>query len=260
MGSIFTDPLLFLGGDEVHNSCYATDNVTANYLKQHDLQAPAMVDLFWQKLQSPEIWANISGGSRTLGVWVSDTPDPAGCYNGSRPCPVLPINTSSSVLKNGTVVAAYQSNYTAAELISSGRPTIAAYGNLYLATDPGGGDGGWQARHSRELCDEIAAEGACAATGEGNLLIGGLASAWGENLNSANFDTVVWPSLLAVAERLWSPKLQARDIETTSQGKGTVAAAARIAVMACHMRTRHGVPVAAGLQPGFCEADVRWQP
>ena len=29
-----------------------------------------------------------------------------------------------------------------------------------------------------------------AGTGEGKLLIGGLASAWGEELNSANFDTV----------------------------------------------------------------------
>jgi hypothetical protein len=32
---IFPDPHLFLGGDEVHNSCYRLDNDTAAYLNAH---------------------------------------------------------------------------------------------------------------------------------------------------------------------------------------------------------------------------------
>ena len=102
------DPLLFLGGDEVHNSCYSADNSTAEYLKEHHLEPPAMVDLFWQNVQADvrimlvplaqdcyalrcthtvrvyvcvhvcgcghQVWPNVSAGKRTLGVWVSDMP------------------------------------------------------------------------------------------------------------------------------------------------------------------------------------------
>jgi hypothetical protein len=102
------DPLLFLGGDEVHNSCYSADNSTAEYVKEHHLEPPAMVDLFWQNVQADvrtvlvplaqdcyalrcthtvrvyvcvhvcgcghQVWPNVSAGKRTLGVWVSDMP------------------------------------------------------------------------------------------------------------------------------------------------------------------------------------------
>ena len=165
------------------------------------------------------------------------------------PCHVLPINTS--VLRNThTVVSAYQSNRTAAELIDAGRPTIASYGNYYLSS---GDSRDWQSRYTRDPCDEIDAAGACVnGTGAGGLLIGGTASAWGESVNAANFDAVVWHGLLAVAERLWSPKVEPRKIGDVVGG-----AAVRLEVMSCYLRTRYGVPVGA-LNPGYCPADVRW--
>ncbi len=86
----------------------------------------------------------------------------------------------------------------------------------------------------------------------GALLIGGLASAWGEGLNAANFDATVWHGLLAVAERLWSPKVGPAKMGAVVGGAGD-----RMEVMSCYLRTRYGVPVGA-LSPGYCPADVRW--
>jgi hexosaminidase len=248
---IFPDPTLFLGGDEVHSACYAVDNETT-------LQdAPAVVDRFWQTVQSdvlPRLATDTAGRNRRmLGVWVSDMPGPGGnglCYNNTRPCPVLPINTSVLSL-NSTVVNAYQSNHTAAALIAAGFRTIASYGNYYLASgDDGGTD--WGSRYTRDLCDEIHGVHACdAKTGQpGAALLGGMASAWGEHIDAANFDAVVWHSLLAVAEQWWSPA-------PASMPDAMNGAGARLESMACHMRTRHGVPVGS-LQPGFCPADTRW--
>jgi hypothetical protein len=99
------------------------------------MESPAIVDLFWKNVQNISVLQK-----KTLGYWVSDMPGP--CSNGTKPCPVLPINTS--VLRNtSTVVSAYQSNWTAAELIDAGRPTIASYGNYYLAS---GDSKNWQVR------------------------------------------------------------------------------------------------------------------
>lgn len=197
------------------------------------------------------------------------------------------------MLGNGSVVTAYQSNRTAAELIAAGRPTIAAYGNYYLADTGGADDDGWESRYTRaDLCDEIKAEGACTPTGGGQLLMGGLASAWGETLSAANWDGVVWHSLLAVAERLWSPKLpkvvdsaartsmtrerndagdasinnsnnetavsENAEAESKMAAAGVSDARGRLEVMSCYLRMTYGVPVASGFEPGFCPADVRW--
>jgi hexosaminidase len=63
---------------------------------------------------------------------------------------------------------------------------------------------------------------------------------WGEQVNSVNYDSRVWPRACAVAERLWSP-----------QGVTNVAAAqTRLIEHACRLEQR-GVR-SGPIQPDYC--------
>jgi hexosaminidase len=66
---------------------------------------------------------------------------------------------------------------------------------------------------------------------------------WSEYVDDVNFHARVYPRLLAVAERLWSPI----DI------KNITYALPRIDYMGCHVMLKRGIPVSP-IQPGYCNA------
>lgn len=45
------------------------------------------------------------------------------------------------------------------------------------------------------------------------LVLGGIATVWGEFINSANVETILWPGASAVAERLWSSPKATTDAQ-----------------------------------------------
>jgi hexosaminidase len=74
-------------------------------------------------------------------------------------------------------------------------------------------------------------------------LIGGEAAMWGEMVDENNIESVVFPRLCAVAERLWSPAAVADQAD----------ALARLTMHRCRL-VRRGVR-AAPVQPGFCTGE-----
>lgn len=79
---------------------------------------------------------------------------------------------------------------------------------------------------------------------EQKLVLGGEASQWGEQVDSASIHTRMWPRAAATAERLWSPA-SLRD---------TNAAAPRLTRMYCWLR-RRGIassPIRPSAVYGYC--------
>jgi hexosaminidase len=72
------------------------------------------------------------------------------------------------------------------------------------------------------------------------LVIGGEACAWGETIDDSNLMATLWPSLSAVAERLWS----AQTVNDAA------AALPRLSDQRCRLKRRgiRGTP----LGPGYC--------
>lgn len=75
------------------------------------------------------------------------------------------------------------------------------------------------------------------------LILGGGAAVWGEQVDDINFDSRVFPRVLATAERLWSP-MDVNDYK---------AATPRLEYARCHVLVRRGVG-AGPLIPGYCDA------
>jgi hypothetical protein len=73
-----------------------------------------------------------------------------------------------------------------------------------------------------------------------DLLLGGEASAWGDCISAESFESMVWPTTSAVAERLWS----AKSVNNVTE------ALPRLAAMRCSM-VRRGIRVSP-LHPGSC--------
>jgi hexosaminidase len=78
------------------------------------------------------------------------------------------------------------------------------------------------------------------------LVLGGHASMWGEQVDSSNFMSRVWPRASSMAERLWSGSTASDD--TTIRD--------RMASFRCHM-VRRGID-AGPIGPGVCDKEPRF--
>lgn len=76
-----------------------------------------------------------------------------------------------------------------------------------------------------------------------SLIIGGEVAMWGEHVDDANFDSIVYPRANAVGERLWS---QESVTDETS-------AHSRLLIQRCRMIQR-GIR-SSPVEPGFCATE-----
>lgn len=58
----------------------------------------------------------------------------------------------------------------------------------------------------QQLCPYNASAPLSCSAAQRQMIVGGQACQWGENVDATNLFTTSWPDLTAVAERLWSPK------------------------------------------------------
>lgn len=82
---------------------------------------------------------------------------------------------------------------------------------------------------------------------ETELIVGGEASLWGEEIDNTNLASKAWPRGAAFAERMWSPREA-----TPSTKRGLSLTGPRLARIVCKMRAR-GL-TASPLSPGSCYA------
>jgi hypothetical protein len=134
MTTVFEDPLIMLGGDEVGFDprckyiepdgtpdrvcgyhCFDKDPGVARWMRQQGINSTAILDYFWKQITA-RVVPKLSG--KTVGVWMADRPNGAGGPHHVWPPPHM------STLPPASVANVYQSMSTAAPLLDRGVPVV----------------------------------------------------------------------------------------------------------------------------------------
>eukprot|EP00039_Didymoeca_costata_P008872 m.117984 g.117984 ORF g.117984 m.117984 type:complete len:562 (-) comp14267_c0_seq2:2181-3866(-) len=229
MGTVFEDPLLMLGGDEVGFDpkcqwpgspvcgyhCFDKDPSVASWMAQHQLNSSQLLDYFWTQVTA-QVAPNLIG--KTLGVWMADTPNGAGGPLRVWPAPKM------STLPRSAIANIYQTMETAIPILNAGYKTVLsiASSEWYLDYHPD-----FNTIYKVRPCQQLNCQDHPSWK---NLLLGGEVCMWGTFASKENFDANVWEGVAAVAERLWT------DGNHTSQD-----AMSRYQSLACHWSLAGGI-------------------
>jgi hypothetical protein len=128
MATVFDDPLMYLGGDEVGFDpkckwpgsrvcgyhCFDKDPSVAAWMQAKGMNATQLLDHFWSQVTArvvPKL-----GAGKTVGVWMADRPNGAGGPSHVWPAPHM------ATLPRGAVANVYQSMRTAGPILDAGYP------------------------------------------------------------------------------------------------------------------------------------------
>ena len=266
MGEIFTDPYLFLGGDEVGPSCFAQHPAMARWMQEHHMNGSQVENYFWQMFgeRVAPLLPN-----KSFVIWEADA---------------VPIDIAS--LPPRSIVDPFQSPSTADAFIEAGVPVILSSAGLnwYLDGECAGyNHQAWQCTYWGAPGTAVPASpiGPRYTPAQAALVLGGEVSTmtiasfsqlntwtthctrlrftafciacilqvsmWGDDVNADVIGAFVWRGALALAERLWSAPSALRDPRMNN------APTVRLAQQGCRMRMR-GVGVGP-TQAGWCPAD-----
>ena len=103
MGGIFTEPSMFLGGDEVNFKCWDANPAIAAWLSAHNMTSAQLQQYFWVQMRARVLPAL----NKTVGVWEADG---------------LQIDLSD--LPAGAFVNVYQSFATASKTLAANKSTV----------------------------------------------------------------------------------------------------------------------------------------
>jgi len=226
MSEIFTDEVMFLGGDEVNTATWTSDPKIVQWLKTHNMTADDLQPYFWSQMRDKVLPTLPS--KKILGVWEND---------------VFQVDPSS--LPKDSIVNVYQSLKTAIKALQMNLTTTVsiAGSHWYLDSECGGyNQNAWKCIYNVDPGSVTAG----LPSYQAELLIGGEVAMWGEGINQDNFDAFVWRAASAAAERLWSRL----DLTPTADASTL----ARLASFACRLSKR-GIKVGP-VGPGFCPSDA----
>lgn len=103
MGGIFTEQMMFLGGDEVNSGCWDSNPAIAAWLAAHNMTSSQLQQYFWVTMGKRVL----PGLNKTIGVWEANN---------------LQIDLSS--LPAGAFTNVYQSFETAKNTTADSKPTV----------------------------------------------------------------------------------------------------------------------------------------
>ena len=280
MGTIFPDPYLALGGDEVSYGCAA--GVKRVWLAAHNMTAAGLLPHFWRRVTA-EVLPRLN---RTLYVWGTGTLsnlDPSTVPLGT----VFNLYTNLAASLNATarrgvpgiLSAPYYLDQTQGYRMGPGEAAGEAAAGVQGSArargqpqpqpqpqaDPEGRECGagihhinslWQCFYSASPADGVAD---AALAGNTSLVMGGEACIWGEGTSHLTIEEQTLTLASAVAERLWSGAAFPRQPPTwaataTPELEGAARAAPgtedRLAAHVC-LLNRMGLR-ASPIRPGFC--------
>jgi len=148
MVGVFTDPLIYLGGDEVGFDpkcnmtgykgrvcgyrCFDRDPAIAKWMAAKGMNATQLLDYFWSSVATNVVPKLPGFPNRTVGVWMADRPNGASPYWPPPHMRDLPANAVANV---------YQSMATAGPILDAGSPVVlsVAGSDWYLDCEPAAG-------------------------------------------------------------------------------------------------------------------------
>ena len=210
----FTEPVLFLGGDEVSASCYDSDPRVRRWMTANCEQlrccgnvtscSAQMLSYFFSRVATdvmPKLPVR-----RSMGVWLAD--------HGFPRYPADDVIPGIDALPPDTLWMPYQNLQTAKQSLAANRDTVVtpAFGNVGSIKAEWAGKGGWYLdmkpnfddAWKLDLCRDLECD---AHPGWRERLLGGAACAWGDAFSGrvSSIDQDLFSGgLAAIAERLWS--------------------------------------------------------
>jgi hexosaminidase len=185
---LFKDNFVHLGGDEVDTSCWSKTPAVAAWLKQRNMTPDDGYAYFVKKV------AGMVLARKHRPVQWSEVFDH---FKGS-----LPKETIVHVWKDVTNVT---------EVVALGYDVLrnVGYDNVSWYLD--NLNVKWDAVYQNEPCQGIPTDDLCAK------VLGGHGEMWGETVDGSDLQQTVWPRLAAIAEKLWSSRLQTQDVAAAAQ-------------------------------------------
>lgn len=215
---LFDDQYLHIGGDEVVTSCWTGDPAIAAWMASHGFNTQQLEQYFETQVQ--QIVASLG---KTPIVWQE-------------------IFQNGITLPQGAIVEVWKDHPTLQSVINAGYHALYAAGNYLDQQIPNPSQtfyewvDTWKNFYTNDPLTGISGSEQTLA-----LVLGGEAAMWGEQVDSLNFDSRVWPRASAVAERLWSPAT-VTDLSS---------ATARLAQFRCTSLAQRGIG-AGPIQPDYC--------
>ena len=285
MGTLFPEPYLALGGDEVSFGCAAGPR--KQWLQQHNMTAAQLLPYFWRRLTA-DVLPHLN---RTLYVWGTtdlSNLDPASVPPGTVFNLYTRLDANLNVTAQrgvpGVLSAPYYLDQTQSYRMGPGRDAGAAVNGgsgapastrATLATGVGMGDGpavprgaptsnagcGTAVRHINDIWSCFYSSSPSdgvppALAANTSLVLGGEACIWGEGTSAMSIDSQTMTPASAVAERLWTGEAvgDARAAFNHASTAAAVSTRDRLAAHVCLMNTI-GID-AVPIDPGFCLADL----
>merc|ERR1712137_1228073 len=183
MAKLFVDDCFHIGGDEVVFGCWEDNTQVVNWMQQNGLDAVGTLQYF-EDMVAPIV----SGAGKNAVVWED-------------------LYDDGVTLPSNYIVEVWPDQSTLQSLVKAGYRSITAYGYYLNNQEPSPGEttsqwvDTWKLMYATDPLDETSL-----TPSEVDLVLGAEAAMWGEQVESLNYDSRVWPRACAVAERLWSPQ------------------------------------------------------
>jgi len=219
MTALFSDKTLHLGGDEVVFSCWTGNPQVAAWMQQQGYTTGNQVLQYFET--AFQQMATKYG--KRLVLWQDVFDD------GVRP-------------QNNTIIEVWESSSTLATVVAAGYQAILAAPWYLDKQVPMSGSTHYEFIDT--WLDFYNSEPLNGITSGQNLVIGGEAAMWGEQVDDSCFDERVWPRASAIGERLWSPQ----TVTNTTDAK------TRLISFRCRVSRRgiNGGPIA----PDYCPTSI----
>lgn len=209
-------PWVHLGGDEVVYGCWGQDSEITSWMSQQGFTSYDQVyDYFYQRVL-PTLTDETVNAQPLF--WEE-------AFDANAP----------SVRNSDPIFEAWKGSSSISPIVAAGYRVVAAPSDVwylnYVSIS-------WEDAYAYDPADGLTAE-------EQKLLMGGEGALWGEMIDEQNLLPTLYPRLLAISERLWSPASKNDITEATD----------RLVDMRCRLSNRD-VP-SAPVQPSFCQ-EMTW--
>jgi hexosaminidase len=219
MSALFPDQYMHLGGDELVYSCWTQDPAIAAWMRANHMSTPQQLENYFESRLRSIVNGKLN---RTMIVWQEV------------------FQASGVEMSADTVVEVWKDQPTLESVIAAGHQAIYAAPYYLDKQIPGQPTfyewvDTWKNFYASDPTEQLQ------SSANKHLVIGGEAAMWSEQVDSANFDSRVWPRASAVAERLWSPSY-VNDVASASN---------RLAQFRCTSLAQRGIG-AGPIMPDYC--------